>query len=175
MVGIVTLFFTAQAWNPQILLPLDIGKQKRYPAAGTGPEAIAMAGPGLKEICGSLGIPPVLHIASCVDNARILQLAALFANALGVNFSDLPLAGSSPEWYLEKAAAIGTYCVASGIYTHLGHPPKITSSEMVTNLALEGLDKLLGVCFGIVPDPFKVAELINKRIRQKCKVLGLGE
>lgn len=139
------------------------------------PEAIEMAGPGLKEICGSLDIPPVLHMGSCVDNARILQLAALLANELGVDISDLPLAGSSPEWYSEKAAAIGTYCVASGIYTHLGHPPNITGSEVVTNLALEGLDNLLGACFGIEPDPFKAAELIDKRIRVKRKALGLEE
>lgn len=139
------------------------------------PEAIAMAGPGLKEICGALGIPPVLHMGSCVDNARILQLAALLAKALGVDISDLPLAGSSPEWYSEKAAAIGLYCVASGIYTHLGHPPNITGSAVVTNLALEGLDNLLGACFAIEPDPFKAAELIDKRIRQKRQALGLEE
>lgn len=139
------------------------------------PEAIEMAGPGLKEVCGSLGLPPVLHMGSCVDNARILQLAALLANELGTDISDLPLAGSSPEWYSEKAAAIGTYCVASGIYTHLGHPPNITGSETVTNLALEGLDKLLGACFGIEPDPFKAAELIDARIRQKRRALGLAE
>jgi len=139
------------------------------------PEAIEMAGPGLREICGSLGIPPVLHMGSCVDNARILQLAALLANELGADISALPLAGSSPEWYSEKAAAIGTYCVASGIYVHLGHPPNITGSEMVTNLALEGLDNLVGACFGIEPDPFKAAELIDMRIRQKRKALGLAE
>ncbi|HSH12765.1 MAG TPA: anaerobic carbon-monoxide dehydrogenase catalytic subunit [Desulfurivibrionaceae bacterium] len=139
------------------------------------PKGIAMAGPGLQEICGSLGIPPVLHMGSCVDNARILQLAALLANGLGVDISDLPLAGSSPEWYSEKAAAIGTYCVASGIYTHLGHPPNITGSELVTNLAIKGLDQLLGACFGIEPDPFKAAELIDQRIRQKRRALGLSE
>ncbi|MBA3014118.1 MAG: anaerobic carbon-monoxide dehydrogenase catalytic subunit [Proteobacteria bacterium] len=139
------------------------------------PEAIEMAGPGLREVCGALGIPPVLHMGSCIDNSRILQLAALLANELGVDISDLPLAGSSPEWYSEKAAAIGTYCVASGIYTHLGHPPNITGSAMVTNLVLEGLDTLLGACFGIEPDPFMAAELIDTRIRQKRKALGLSE
>jgi carbon-monoxide dehydrogenase catalytic subunit len=139
------------------------------------PEAIAMAGPGLKEICGALGVPPVLHMCSCVDNARILQLAALLAQTLGTDISDLPLAGSSPEWYSEKAAAIGTYCVASGIYTHLGHPPNITGSAVVANLALKGLDDLVGACFGIEPDPFKAAELIDQRIRQKRRGLGLSE
>ncbi|MEN8188260.1 MAG: anaerobic carbon-monoxide dehydrogenase catalytic subunit [Thermodesulfobacteriota bacterium] len=139
------------------------------------PEAIEQAGPGLKEICGSLGVPPVIHMGSCVDNARILQLAALLANELGVAISDLPLAASSPEWYSEKAATIGTYAVASGIYTHLGHPPNITGSPIVTNLALEGLDDLVGACFGIEPDPFKAAELIDERIKIKRKGLGLEE
>ncbi len=137
------------------------------------PEAIEQAGPGLQEICGALGIPPVLHMGSCVDNARILQLAALLANEIGVSISDLPLAASSPEWYSEKAATIGTYAVASGIYTHLGHPPNITGSPIVTNLALEGLDELVGGCFVIEPDPFKAAELIDKRITMKRKGLGL--
>ena len=137
------------------------------------PEATDMAGPGLKEVCGSLGVPPVLHMGSCVDNARILQLAGLLANELGVDISDLPLAGSSPEWYSEKAAAIGTYCVASGIFTHLGHPPHITGSETVTNLALEGLESLVGAKFGIEPDPFKATDMIDQHITQKRKNLGL--
>ena len=139
------------------------------------PEAIDQAGPGLKEVCGSLGIPPVVHMGSCVDNARILQLAALLANEIGVSISDLPLAASSPEWYSEKAATIGTYAVASGIYTHLGHPPNITGSPVITNLALGGLDDLVGACFGIEPDPFKAAELIDERIKAKRKGLGLEE
>ena len=137
------------------------------------PEAIDQAGPGLQEICGALGIPPVIHMGSCVDNARILQLCALLANELGVDISDLPVAASSPEWYSEKAAAIGTYAVASGIYTHLGHPPNITGSELVTNLVLSGLDDLIGACFVVEPDPFKAADLINERIKSKRTALGL--
>ncbi|MEA2116204.1 MAG: anaerobic carbon-monoxide dehydrogenase catalytic subunit [Thermodesulfobacteriota bacterium] len=137
------------------------------------PEAINQAGPGLQEICGALGIPPVIHMGSCVDNARILQLCALLANELGVDISDLPVAASSPEWYSEKAAAIGTYAVASGIYTHLGHPPNITGSELVTNLVLSGLDDLIGACFAVEPDPFKAAELIDERIKNKRTALGL--
>lgn len=146
-------------------------------AAGKGgllvPEAAESAGPGLQKICSSLNIPPVLHMGSCVDNARILQLAALLANELGVTISELPLAASSPEWYSEKAATIGTYAVASGIYTHLGHAPNITGSKMVTDLALKGLDELVGACFCIEPDPFRAAELIDARIAMKRKSLGL--
>ncbi len=139
------------------------------------PEAIEMAGPGLKKVCGALGIPPVLHYGSCVDNARILQLCAALANELKVDISDLPVGASSPEWYSEKAAAIGLYAVASGIYTHLGHPPNILGSETVTNLAVSGLEDLVGASFVIEPDPVKAAELFDIRIRAKRKGLGLSE
>ncbi|MBC16133.1 Carbon monoxide dehydrogenase 1 [Pseudodesulfovibrio profundus] len=139
------------------------------------PEAIEMAGPGLKKVCGSLGIPPVLHYGSCVDNSRILQLCGALADTLGVDISDLPVGASSPEWYSEKAAAIGLYAVASGIYTHLGHPPNILGSETVTNLAVEGLEDLVGATFFIEPDPVKTAEMFDERIKAKRKGLGLSE
>lgn len=138
------------------------------------PEAIAMAGPGLKEVCGSLGIPPVVHMGSCVDNSRILHLCALIANSLGVDISDLPVGASSPEWYSEKAAAIGTYAVASGITTHLGLPPNILGSQLVTNLALEGLKELVGAAFVVEPDPVKAADMFDNLIENKRKALGLS-
>jgi carbon-monoxide dehydrogenase catalytic subunit len=137
------------------------------------PDAIEQAGPGLKEICGSLGVPPVLHVGSCVDNSRILQVCALIANELGVDISDLPVGASSPEWYSEKAAAIATYAVASGIYTHLGLPPNILGSQVVTDLALKGFDDLVGACYVVEPDPVKAAELLDARIRSKREGLGL--
>ncbi|SCX79920.1 anaerobic carbon-monoxide dehydrogenase catalytic subunit [Desulfoluna spongiiphila] len=136
------------------------------------PEGAEMAGPGLKEVCGALGIPPVLHMGSCVDNARILQLCALLAETCGVDISDLPVAASSPEWYSEKAAAIGLYAVASGIETHLGHPPNILGSDTVTHLATEGLEDLVGARFIIEKDPEEAAERLDKRIT--AKRVGLG-
>jgi anaerobic carbon-monoxide dehydrogenase catalytic subunit len=139
------------------------------------PGAADQAGDGLKAVCQSLGIPPVLHVGSCVDNSRILHLCAVLANALGVDIADLPVAASAPEWYSEKAAAIGLYAVASGIYTHLGLPPYILGSKVVTNLALEGLEGVVGAVFAVEPDPFKAAELIDSRSRNKRKGLGLSE
>ncbi|NDV20948.1 anaerobic carbon-monoxide dehydrogenase catalytic subunit [Pseudodesulfovibrio sp. JC047] len=139
------------------------------------PEAIEMAGPGLKKICGALGVPPVLHYGSCVDNARIIQLCGALAKALNVDISDLPVGASSPEWYSEKAASIGLYAVASGIYTHLGHPPNILGSETVTNLAVSGLEDLVGASFFIESDAVKTAEMFDERIKAKRKALGLSE
>ena len=138
------------------------------------PEAIEYAGPGLKEVCGSLGIPPVLHMGSCVDNVRILVLASALADALGVDISDLPLAGAAPEWYSEKAATIGSYFVASGVYTVLGPMPPITGSINVVKLLTEGLEDVVGATFAVEPDPEKAAVMIRQHIESKRKNLGLS-
>lgn len=137
-------------------------------------DAIRYAGPGLKEICGALKIPPVLHVGSCVDNVRILMIACALADALGVDISDLPIAGSAPEWYSEKAISIGVYFVASGVYTVLGPMPAITGSMNVVKLLTQGLEELAGAAFAVEPDPEKAALLMIRRIENKRKALGLS-
>jgi len=88
------------------------------------PEAAKFCGPGLAEICETVGIPPVLHMGSCVDNSRILvaATACVKAGGLGTDISDLPAAGAAPEWMSEKAISIGHYFVASGSIPSLGSP-----------------------------------------------------
>jgi carbon-monoxide dehydrogenase catalytic subunit len=137
------------------------------------PEAASLAGPGLASVCKALNIPPALHVGSCVDNSRILHLCGLVAKELGVDISDLPVAGSAPEWYSEKALSIGLYFVASGVYTVLGVTPNITGSKLVTDLALDGLTNVLGACFAVETDPYKMAELMIKHINKKRKKLNL--
>ena len=137
------------------------------------PEAAEMAGPGLREVCQALGIPPVLHMGSCVDNTRILVLAAALANYLGVDISQLPLAGAAPEWYSEKAVSIGAYVVASGIYTVLGVQPPVFGSRNVVKLLAQDLDDVVGAKFGVEADPEKAAVLIRKHIEAKREALGL--
>jgi len=136
-------------------------------------EAIQYAGNGLKEVCGALGIPPVLHVGSCVDNVRILVLASALANALGTDISDLPIAGAAPEWYSEKAVSIGAYFVASGVYTVLGPMPPVAGSMNVVSLLTEGLNAVVGATFAVEPDPEKAAVLIRRHIEGKRKALGL--
>ncbi len=137
------------------------------------PEAAEKAGPGLSAVCKALGIPPVLHLGSCVDNTRILVLAAALANFLGVDIDALPLAGAAPEWYSEKAVAIGAYVVASGIYTVLGVQPAIFGSPSVVNLLAAGLEDVVGATFAVEPDPERAAVLIRRHIEKKRAGLGL--
>ncbi len=137
------------------------------------PEAAELAGPGLKAVCQALGIPPVLHMGSCVDNTRIINLAAALANALGVDLDQLPLAAAAPEWYSEKAATIASYAVASGIYTVLGVMPPVLGSTAVTDLLLNGLEAHVGATFAVEPDPAKAADLIINHVENKRRALGL--
>ncbi len=138
------------------------------------PEAVEKAGPGLKEVCGALGVPPVLHMGSCVDNVRIFDLAAALANTLGTDISDLPLAAAAPEWYSEKAVSIACYAVASGVTTVLGVVPPILGSEKVVRLLTSDLEKILGARFAVEPDPEAAARFICDHIERKRRDLGLS-
>ncbi len=138
------------------------------------PEASELAGDGLKAVCKALGIPPVLHMGSCVDISRILVLASGLANRLGVDISDLPAAGAAPEWMSEKAVSIGAYVVSSGVFTVLGTVPPVLGSQAVTALLTKDLNEVIGASFAVEPDPFKAADLIIRHIDGKRMSLGLS-
>ena len=141
------------------------------------PEASVQAGPGLKEICETVGIPPVLHMGSCVDNSRILMAATAMVKegGLGDDISDLPVAGAAPEWMSEKAIAIGQYFVASGVYTVFGVAWPTLGSEEVTKWLFEDMGKTYGGRWAFEPDPEKMARLMIDHIDGKRKALGLDK
>jgi carbon-monoxide dehydrogenase catalytic subunit len=137
------------------------------------PEAASLAGDDLRAVCESLKIPPVLHMGSCVDNSRILVLAAELAGALSVPIHKLPIAGAAPEWYSQKAVSIGAYFVASGVYTVLGVMPHIAGSPAVVSLLTQGLKGAVNASFSVEPDPVKASVLISDHIERKRTELGI--
>lgn len=137
-------------------------------------KAAEMAGDGLKAVCSQIGIPPVLHMGSCVDISRILTVAAAIANTLNCDISDLPVAGAAPEWMSQKAVSIASYVLGSGIFTVLGTIPPVLGSAEVTNLLCDGIENVLGAKFAVEPDPIKAAALIIDHIEKKRAAL-LGE
>lgn len=136
-------------------------------------DALNSAGDGLKEVCKALNIPPVLHMGSCVDCSRMLVLAGAIADYLNVDISDLPLVGSAPEWYTEKAVSIGVYFIASGIPVHLWPVPPILGSSRVVKLLTEDIKDLLGGYFFIEGDPIKTADIMEDIIAEKRQKLGI--
>ncbi len=134
-------------------------------------------GPGLKEVCETVGIPPVLHLGSCVDNSRILLAATevVKAGGLGKDICDLPAAGSAPEWMSEKAISIGHYFVCSGVYTVFGVTLPTSGAPVFHDYISKDLEKQFGGMWDIEPDPIKHAQLMIAHIDRKRKELGIDK
>jgi len=109
-------------------------------------KGLEFCGDGLREVCEAVGIPPVLHVGSCVDNSRILIAATAMVKegGLGDDISELPVAGAAPEWMSEKAISIGQYFVASGVFTVFGVTWPTLGSKNLTKYLFEDIEEELG-------------------------------
>jgi carbon-monoxide dehydrogenase catalytic subunit len=141
------------------------------------PEAAKYAGEGLASVCEAVGIPPVLHVGSCVDNSRILMAATAMVKdgGLGDDISDLPVAGAAPEWMSEKAISIGQYFVTSGVFTVFGVTWPTLGSEEVTNYLFKDFEDMYGGMWAFEPDPIKAAHRMIEHIDRKRKALGIDK
>ena len=139
--------------------------------------ALADAGQGLREVCETVGMPPVLHMGSCVDNSRILEAASeiVAEGGLGDDLGDIPAVGVAPEWMSEKAIAIGSYFVASGIDVILGHPFHIAGSEEVTSFLDEETRDLYGASFHVHPDPADALAKVLALLDMRREKLGINK
>jgi carbon-monoxide dehydrogenase catalytic subunit len=142
------------------------------------PESAAVyCGPGLAEVCETVGIPPVLHLGSCVDNSRILLAATevVKAGGLGNDISELPAAGSAPEWMSEKAISIGHYFVASGVYTVFGVTLPVSGAPVFQKYLFEEFEKMYGGMWDLEVDPIKHAHKMIAHIDRKRQALGIDK
>ncbi|HLA99677.1 MAG TPA: anaerobic carbon-monoxide dehydrogenase catalytic subunit [Anaerolineales bacterium] len=149
-----------------------------------GEAGLDKVGPGLREVCEAVGIPPVLHMGSCVDNTRILTvLTQMVADGgLGDDIDQIPAVGLAPEWMSEKALAIATYCVASGAYVIFGGsspvsgmPDRVSDSDQVLRYISEGWEELYGGKLEFIADADEMVRKTLEHIDKKRKALGLPE
>ena len=147
-----------------------------------GQAGLDQVGPGLREICEATGMPPVLHMGSCVDNSRILTVLTQMVQegGLGDDIDQIPAVGLAPEWMSEKALSIGTYCVASGVYVIFGGtspvsgmPDRVSDSEIVTNLIGAGWEEKYGGKLEFIPDGDEMIKAVLEHIDLKREELGL--
>ena len=142
------------------------------------PEAAEKAaGKGLAEVCNAVGMPPVLHSGSCVDNSRILMALSEMVKigGLGDDISELPVAGAAPEWMSEKAIAIGQYFVASGVFTVFGVGLPVTGSPEFSRLLFRDFEDLFGGMWAVETGPGKMAGKIIEHIDKKREALGISK
>ena len=147
-----------------------------------GEAGLDQVGPGLREVCEAIGIPPVLHMGSCVDNSRILTVLTQVVEegGLGDDIDQVPAVGLAPEWMSEKALAIGAYCVASGVYVIFGGsspvggmPDRVSQSDAVSNYISAGWEKSYGGKLEFVADPEEMVRRALAHIDKKRAELGL--
>jgi carbon-monoxide dehydrogenase catalytic subunit len=134
------------------------------------------AGKGLAEVCAAVGMPPVLHSGSCVDNSRILIALSemVKVGGLGKDISELPVAGAAPEWMSEKAISIGQYFVASGVFTVFGVGLPVGGSEKFCKHIFEEFENIFGGMWATESDPGRIAALIIDHIQKKREKLGIS-
>jgi carbon-monoxide dehydrogenase catalytic subunit len=147
-----------------------------------GEAGLDKVGPGLREVCEAIGIPPVLHMGSCVDNTRILTVLSQIVEegGLGDDISEVPAVGLAPEWMSEKALSIGTYCVASGVYVIFGGaspvsgmPELVSESDIVSRYISAGWESLYGGKLEFIPNVDDMIQRTLNHIDEKRAALGL--
>ena len=143
----------------------------------TPESAEKLAGKGLAEVCKAVGMPPVLHSGSCVDNSRILIALSemVRVGGLGEDISELPVAGAAPEWMSEKAISIGQYFVASGVFTVFGVGLPVGGSKVFSEHIFKEFENIFGGMWAAEPDPGKMAAMIIDHINRKRKKLGIAK
>jgi carbon-monoxide dehydrogenase catalytic subunit len=140
-------------------------------------KALELTGPGLREVCEAVGIPPVLTCGSCVDNSRLLVACAEIVRegGLGQDISEIPAAGACLESITEKAISIGQYFVASGMLVVFAKELlPVSGSKNVSDYLFDGIEKDLGGRWAVESDPVKAAEMILEHIESKRDALGIN-
>ncbi len=137
--------------------------------------AIEQAGPGLREVCEATGMPPILHLGSCVDNSRILTIAAAMAREGGLSdeIGGMPAVGIAPEWMSEKAISIGCYFAASGVPVIFGGDSPVGASKEVTRIMTEVWFERFKGAMHFEPDPEKILKLALEYIDKAREDLKL--
>lgn len=138
------------------------------------PSAAELAGENLKEVCKSLGIPPVLNFGPCLAIGRLEIIATELAEFLGIDIPQLPLVLSAPQWLEEQALADGSFGLALGLPLHLAIPPFITGSKVVTKVLTEDLEGLTGGKLILEDDVVKAADKLEELIIDRRKKLNLN-
>ena len=161
--------------NDIIVIVSGCSAQAAAKAGLMDPDAGEMCGEGLKRVCKLVGIPPVLHMGSCVDISRMMILASDIAKDWGINISQIPLCGCAPEWMSEKAVSIGNYVVATGIETYLGVDPYSKGSSEITELLQgeTGCKEWVEANFVVEKDIDKLGDRMIESIEAKRKALGI--
>ena len=157
-----------------LVLSMGCGNGAMQVAGLCRPEASEFAGTGLKSLCQTLGIPPVLSYGTCTDTGRIADLLASISSALGnVPVSELPVAAVAPEYMEQKATIDAVFALAFGLYTYVNPVPTVTGAPNLVHLLTQDCKQLTGGILNVEKDPVQAAAAILAHIEANRKKLGI--
>jgi len=157
-----------------LVLSMGCGNGAMQVAGLCLPEASELAGTGLKALCQTLGIPPVLSYGTCTDTGRVADLLAGISAALGnVPIPDLPVAAVAPEYMEQKATIDAVFALAFGLYTYVNPVPTVTGGPNLVKLLTQDCKDVTGGQLDVETDPVKAADGILVSIESKRKKLGI--
>jgi len=157
-----------------LVLAMGCGNGALQVAGLCAPEARDLAGPGLREICRTLGLPPVLSYGTCTDTGRLADLLAAIAGALGgVPIPDLPVVAAAPEYMEQKATIDAVFALALGLYTYVNPVPTVTAAPNLVKLLTNDCIQVTGGVMNVEKDPLKAADGMLAHIETKRDMLGI--
>ncbi len=156
-----------------LVLSMGCGNGAMQVAGLTSPEAKQFAGEGLKKVCETLGIPPVLSFGTCTDTGRLADLLFLISNATGIPIPDLPVAAVAPEYMEQKATIDAVFALALGLYTYVNPVPTVTGGPNLVKLLTNDVKDLTGGMLNVEIDYVKAVDGILTHIEEKRKKAGI--
>jgi len=156
-----------------LVLSMGCGNGAMQVAGLCSLEAKEFAGPGLKNICEKLKVPPVLSYGTCTDTGRLADLLAAVSNALGVPIPDLPVVAVAPEYMEQKATIDAIFALALGLYTYVNPVPTVTGAPNLVKLLTQDCRQVTGGLLNVEKDPTKAVDMILAHIEDKRKKIGI--
>ncbi len=157
-----------------LVLSMGCGNGAVQVAGLCSPEAADLAGPGLKSLCETLGVPPVLSYGTCTDTGRIADLINSISAALGgVPIPDLPLVACAPEYMEQKATIDAVFALAFGLYTYVNPVPFVTGAPNLVQLLTRDCTEVTGGILHLETDAAEAAEGMLSHIESNRGKLGI--
>lgn len=157
-----------------LVLSMGCGNGAMQVGGLCSPEAKELAGPGLRSICDTLGVPPVLSYGTCTDTGRLADLLAAVSQGLGgVALPDLPVVATAPEYMEQKATIDAVFALALGLHTHVNPVPTVTGAPNLVKLLTQDCRDITGGLLNVETDSRKAVDMMMEHIESKRRKLGI--